>query len=117
MVLRKPIVALALCAVASLAMGMPNASAHAGVASIAHASHPSHTSHSSHITIRPVADPAGTTPPTTSATLPVPDVLLTNNTTLTDATILPAGTVLLAQTVLPAGTRLSDGTTLILSVT
>ena len=108
MVLRKPIVALALCALASSAMCTPNALAHAGVA---------HVSHSSHITVRPAADPPSTTPATASSTLPIPDVTLTNNTTLTENTILPAGTILLAQTVLPAGTILANGTALLTSVT
>jgi hypothetical protein len=111
MILRKPIVALALGVLVSTAVFTPNALAHERVVT----SH--HFRHTNNFNEEFRGSSRRTTPRTSRAKTPIPDVILTNNTTLTDTTILPAGTVLLAQTVLPAGTRLSNGTTLLTSVT
>jgi hypothetical protein len=110
MILRKPIVALALGVLASTAVFTPNVSAHERVIVIHHVSH-------NHFHEQFGVSSKRTTPRTTSSTLPIPDTILTNAATLSNNTILPKGTVLLAGTEIPAGTRLSNGTILLSGVT
>ena len=104
MMLSKSIVALVLCALASLAMGVPNALAHTDAV----------TAHQ--VTMQSVGDPR-TTPKSTSSNLPLPVVTLSNDTTLSVNTILPEGTVLLNNQTLPAGTKFSNGRVLQASLT
>src|SRR5690349_19342820 len=101
MILRKPIVALALGVLASTAVFIPNAFAHERVAST------NYGGHACHSTVKSGINPRNTTRRTASALLTIPGVLTTATATLQDNTILPKGTVLLSATVRPAGTRLA----------
>jgi len=110
MILRKPIVALALGVLACTAVFTPNALAKERVVIIHHVSH-------SHITERFGASSKRTTPQTTNSELPTPDVTLSEATTLSENTILPEGTVLLNDQELLAGTKFSNGRVLLTTVT
>lgn len=111
MISGKFMVALALCALASIAVFTPNALAHTNVGAMYQ------VNQRSLVAMQSARNPKRTTPKTTNTELPTPDVILTEEVTLQENTILPAGTVLLSQQVLPAGTKFSDGRVLLSNVT
>lgn len=110
MISGKSIVALVLCALASLAVFTPNALAHTDEVSTYQ------VNQRSFVTAQSAGDPR-TTPKTTSSELPTPDVILTEEVTLQENTILPEGTVLLNNQQLPAGTKFSNGRVLLATLT
>ena len=108
--LRKPLVILILCVLASLAIFTPRASAHTDMAATYQ------VNQRSLVAMQSARDPR-TVPKTRSSELPTPDVVLTEELTLQENTILPEGTVLLNNQILPAGTKFSNGRVLLTTVT